>query len=71
MEHVALRHTRCDSNPGMCPICDGGLFVCKICGAAEGEVPTDCPGEKLGPATLESIFKGDLDYKNGTWINLK
>lgn len=34
----AIKHKNCRHEPaGSCPICDGGLFVCADCGAAEAE----------------------------------
>lgn len=31
---------------GYCPVCDGGLGYCKICGMAESELDQPCPGQK-------------------------
>lgn len=63
---------RCDTehNDGGwgCPICAGGLFVCTTCGAAEGELPTDCPGYKLHHAELKAIYNEHLDYVAGAWV---
>lgn len=56
------------SREGCCPICDGGLSVCKICGLFEGALTTDCPGARVFSATSDRIYRGDLDYRDGHWI---
>lgn len=44
--HLLVTHDRC-SNPGHCPICDGGLALCAVCGALEGALLDSCPGVLL------------------------
>ena len=63
--HEWLVHTDCRSE--FCSICHGGLAVCVVCGCAEGELPTDCPGFKLGDRAKLAIFNGTMDYKNSVW----
>ena len=46
-EHVRLVHVNCQRP--YCPICDGGLFVCTVCGQAEGELEHECPGDRANP----------------------
>jgi hypothetical protein len=36
--------------------------MCFTCRLAEGELTTDCPGERVGPHMAERTLKGDLDY---------
>ncbi len=52
-----------------CNICDGGLALCVVCGGAEGSMPTDCPGVALAGSTLEAIYAGTTDFRDGEWIN--
>ena len=44
--------------------------LCEVCGAAEGEIPTDCPGRKMTADEKERVFHGSLDYKNGKWLGI-
>lgn len=50
-----------------CPLCDGGLSWCSVCGGAEGSMPTDCPGYRLDPDTLDAVYNKRRDFKNGEW----
>ena len=47
-------------------ICDRNgevvLGLCKICGGAEGSMPTNCPGRRLTGDELDAIFAGRLDF---------
>lgn len=53
---------------GGCPICDGGLALCKVCGGADGCMTADCPGRHLTVDEMDAICRGELDYKGGEWI---
>lgn len=46
-----------------CPFCEGGLFLCDVCGGAEASLPTDCPGRRLTPRENDEIVAGRLDYR--------
>lgn len=68
------RHTRqeCNHPDGdytHCGYCMGGLFMCSVCGGAEGELTTDCCGHSLTPAVREQCYAGRLNYtrRNG-WM---
>lgn len=65
-DHVFETHTDCDKPH--CNICVGGLAYCTVCGGAEGDLPTDCPGEKLAYGVLGQIYQGEIDYINGKWV---
>lgn len=44
---------------------DGGLALCTVCGAGEGELLKWCPGFKLTPEARQACYTGnvaDLDY---------
>jgi len=47
-------------------ICDSNgevvLSLCKICGGAEGALPTNCPGRRLTGEELDKIYAGELDF---------
>lgn len=46
------------------------LSLCKVCGGAEGAMPTDCPGEALSGQQMDDIYAGRLDYRGGAWVTL-
>ena len=52
-----------------CDVCDGGLAICKVCGLVEGCLTTDCPGENVYAEKNETIYNGQIDYRNGQWVN--
>jgi hypothetical protein len=64
--HRYEKHINCQANN--CPICDGGLAVCTVCGGAEGSLPTDCPQQKMTWEQQEAVFQGELDYVDGFWV---
>lgn len=57
----------CHCGEPHCPLCIGGLFICQVCGAAEGELATECPGEPLSQAIRVAVWDGVLDFKDGKW----
>lgn len=63
------KYMECNCYQHFCPICNGGLAICEVCGAAECELTTDCPGFKLGETIKERICRREVDYINGTWID--
>jgi hypothetical protein len=52
-----------------CPICDGGLSVCKVCGLIEGSLTTDCPEKKCHSIHGENVYLGLIDFVDGKWVN--
>lgn len=44
------------------------LSLCRVCGGAEGAMPTECPGAKLKADQLDRILAGTLDFKNGAFV---
>lgn len=38
------------------------LALCRVCGGAEGTLPTCCPGRRLTPKEEEEIYRGELDF---------
>lgn len=43
------------------------LAQCRVCGCAEGELPTECPGVYVHEQVRALIYRGNLDYINGEW----
>lgn len=41
------------------------LSHCKVCGGAEGTLPTLCPGRRLTLEEQELIYNNRLDYDHG------
>jgi hypothetical protein len=67
--HVYEKHQGCN-NPN-CPVCDGSMTRCVVCGGSQGALTTDCPGELMLQKTLEMVDAGKMDFRGGEWINLK
>jgi hypothetical protein len=51
--HVQETHENCDRQT--CMVCD--LFICKICGGAEGALLPVCPGRMLTMDEHEENYK--------------
>lgn len=65
-DHVPEEHTDC-KDP-YCPICQGGLFVCKVCGLTEGSLTTECPGRESWVEYGDAVYTGKADFINGEWV---
>lgn len=64
-EHIAVIHIACQKL--YCSVCDGGLFMCAVCGCAEGATTTHCPGIQVPGATLDAIYAGRINFRDGMW----
>lgn len=53
--HRATVHENCERTH--CPICEGGLFLCTVCGALEGALLPTCPGRWLTPDEHDANYK--------------
>nr|WP_287182050.1 hypothetical protein [Mesorhizobium sp.] len=62
-------HVLHSCNEHDCFVCDGGLALCIVCGGAEGEMPTDCPGERVNSEILDLVYRGEFDFVGGKWVN--
>lgn len=52
-----------------CMLCQGGLALCRTCGALEGALTTDCPGVRVSYDDGEAVYQGRLDYRRGEgWV---
>lgn len=38
------------------------LGLCRVCGGAEGTLPTNCPSRRLTPEEEDAIYAGKLDF---------
>ena len=47
-----------------------GIDRCRICGCAEGTLPTHCPGKQVDSFAQEEIYNGTLDYIDGEWLEV-
>lgn len=58
--------TTCLRNGGpvskFCPCTDCTLSVCAVCGAYEGALTTDCPGERVDFDRQQEVYTTNLDY---------
>lgn len=48
-----------------------GLGLCTVCGGAESDLTTHCPGWKLPISIRTNIRAGVVDYKDGRWLARK
>ncbi len=62
LPHVWVKHEQC-TNPGTCPICEGGLALCKVCGALEGALLETCPGVMLTDDQHDWNYKKFLRFR--------
>lgn len=44
---------------------DDSLAHCKVCGGAEGSLPTLCPGRRMTEQEERDVYAGRLDFTNG------
>lgn len=55
-----------DCGPYGCNVCN--LFICSVCGGAEGSLATECPDAQITTGQQDEIYAGTLDFKNGEWV---
>lgn len=46
------------------------LAQCRVCKCAEGELPTECPGEEVLYEARQRIYDGEIDFREGAWRHL-
>lgn len=67
--HVYFQPCDCNCNGSCgCPVCDGGLAICRVCGLAEGSLTTDCPGVLVPAQVADLIYDGIMDFRAGQWV---
>jgi hypothetical protein len=47
------------------------LAWCRVCGGAECELPSECPGVLMSQEQKDSICSGLLDFKESEWDDIK
>ncbi len=49
--------------------CEGGLALCTVCRAGEGQLTEDCPGRVMTDEEADAVYAGLLDYRRsqGGW----
>lgn len=47
---------------------EDGLFLCSVCGSAEGATTTECPGSRIPYNDLMRVYAGTLDFIGGEWL---
>jgi hypothetical protein len=68
----ALKHVRAthppdqDCGPYGCNVCN--LFICSVCGGAEGSLTTHCPGYQVPPTMSNLVYAGAIDFVDGQWV---
>jgi hypothetical protein len=68
--HIRATHPPdLDCGPYGCNVCN--LFICSVCGGAEGSLASECPGVQLTTEQQDEIYAGTLDFKNGEWVRSK
>ncbi len=46
---------------------DDDLAHCKVCGGAEGSLPTHCPGTRMTPLQERGVQDGTAEFMGGKW----
>lgn len=64
MKHVRVEHCNNPDCAG-CAICN--LFLCAVCGGAEGSLTTECSGIRIDEETADAVMADKLDFVNGSW----
>ncbi len=61
-----------------CQFCDGGLFLCTVCGGAEGSLTADCPDYKIPYEVSQNLVYGgrwdfvtDKGWVIHKWVKLE
>ncbi len=68
MKHEYYKSCGRDECDGSCPKCT--LAICKVCGCAEAELTTDCPGRKVELSRRDLVVENLLDYRLGRWVKI-
>lgn len=68
LKHKCVQHTGCQKE--RCPVCEGGLCTCEVCGGSEGELPKECPGVAMTEEQRDAVMAGHIDFRGGVWTSL-
>lgn len=64
-----MEHEQHKCGAEFCSMCRGGLLLCTVCKSLGKEQPTECPGREMTSDECDQVYAGDLDYKNGIWVD--
>jgi hypothetical protein len=67
-QYVTPADCGCSEDRNDCAVCDGGLAVCRVCGCLEGSLATECPGVEAYGEYGDRIYRGEIDFRDGRWI---
>lgn len=59
-----------DCSEPHCIYCQGGLLNCIVCGGAEAQAPSECPGVRMTPEQMDAVAARKLDFNGGKWVEL-
>lgn len=66
MDHTYENHQNCEHHH--CPICEGGLALCTVCGGLEGGLTSECCGRVLTSEECDDVYAGKIDFRDGNWV---
>lgn len=60
--HLGVPHIwrKCNCQEDRCPYCSWGAAECTVCGAAEGQLLSFCPGFWLNESALDACYTGNV-----------
>lgn len=69
MQHDYETAATCGCDNPYCPVCVGGIGWCRVCGAYEGGLTTECPGRQTTAAETDAVYHGRIDFRGGAWVD--
>lgn len=64
-----MDHRQHKCHKDWCSVCRNQQKVCTVCGAWDKEQAAHCPGYQLPQVKKDLIYYGDLDFKDGKWVD--
>jgi len=64
VKHEQATHSNCENMS--CSICN--LWVCSMCGGAEGSLTTDCPCYQVPYVMRQLVYAGAIDFVVDKWV---
>lgn len=64
MNHERAKHENCDDIG--CNICN--LYICSMCGGAEGSLTTDCPCYQVPYIMGQLVYAEAIDFVVDKWV---
>lgn len=52
-----------------CSVCRNRQKHCMTCDARDKDQPTECPGRPMTLGEMEAVYHGELDFKDGEWVD--